>query len=80
MVGEGSTSLTPSPYWRSRRRRKAGFARKPCRGDRSLSPPPPEKARRGWDNPVARWMTYILVVIALTFVFLVLLVDIFHLG
>jgi hypothetical protein len=50
-------------------------------GDRSLSPPPPEPARRSWNNhPVARWTTYVLVVIALTIIFLVLLIDVFHLG
>ena len=50
-------------------------------GNRAGSPPAPLPARRiGWNHPVARWGAYVLVVVALTFVFLWLLVDLFHVG
>jgi hypothetical protein len=50
-------------------------------GNRAGSPPAPLPARRiGWNHPVARWTAYVLVVVALTFVFLWLLVDLFHVG
>jgi hypothetical protein len=59
---------------------EGGIRERALPGDRSLSPPSPPRARRGWNHPVARWITYVVVVIVLTAIFLVLLVDIFHLG
>jgi hypothetical protein len=57
-----------------------GIRERALPGDRSLSPPAPPKARRGWNHPVARWTFYVLVVVGLTAIFLFLLVEIFHLG
>jgi hypothetical protein len=34
----------------------------------------------GWNHSVARIVTYTLIVIALTLVFLVVLINVFHLG
>jgi len=49
--------------------------------NRSESPPSPAPAKRaGWDNTVARIAIYTVIVIVLTFVFLVLLINVFHLG
>jgi len=49
--------------------------------NRSQSPPSPAPAKRmGWNHSVARIVTYTLIVIALTLVFLVLLINVFHLG
>jgi hypothetical protein len=49
--------------------------------NRSESPPSPAPAKRmGWNHPVARIVTYTLIVIVLTLVFLVLLINVFHLG
>jgi len=46
-----------------------------------MSPPPPLATRRvGWNHPVARWTAYLLVVIALTLVFLWLMIDLFKIG
>ena len=59
---------------------EGGIRERALPGDRSLSPPSPPRARRRWSHPVARWITYVVVVIVLTAIFLVLLVDIFHLG
>jgi hypothetical protein len=50
-------------------------------GDRSMSPPSPLAARRvGWNHPVLRWTTYVVIVVALTSFFVFLLVEVFHLG
>jgi hypothetical protein len=49
-------------------------------GDRSLSPPSPPEARRGRHHPVVRMATYVLVVAALTFVFVVILIAVFRVG
>ena len=58
-----------------------GITEVPLAGNRAASPPSPLPARRiGWNHPVARWTAYVLVVVALTFVFLWLLVDLFHVG
>ena len=59
---------------------EGGVLERQLPGDRSLSPPSPPKGRRAWNHPVARWATYILVVIGLTAIFLFLLIEIFHLG
>ena len=59
---------------------EGGVREIPLPGDRSLSPPSPPPARRGWEHPVARRATYVLVVIALTFILVVLLLDVFHLA
>jgi hypothetical protein len=49
--------------------------------NRSQSPPSPAPAKRmGWNHSVARIVTYTLIVIALTLVFLVVLINVFHLG
>ena len=50
-------------------------------GDRSSSPPSPLPARRvAWNHPVARWTAYVLVVSALTLVFLWLMVSLFRIA
>lgn len=49
-------------------------------GDRSLSPPSPPPARRGREHPVARRAAYILLVAALTFIFVVFLIDVLRVG
>ncbi|MDQ6747818.1 MAG: hypothetical protein M3010_06930 [Candidatus Dormibacteraeota bacterium] len=50
-------------------------------GDRSSSPPSPLPGRRiGWNHPAARWTAYLLVVVALTLVFLWLMIDLFRIG
>jgi hypothetical protein len=49
--------------------------------DRSESPPSPAPARRtGLGHPVAKTAMYTIVVLALTGVFLFVLIDIFRLG
>jgi hypothetical protein len=48
---------------------------------RAESPLSPARAKRaGWDHPVARILMYGVIVIVLTLVFLVLLINVFHLG
>ncbi|HEV1997813.1 MAG TPA: hypothetical protein VGR61_06755 [Candidatus Dormibacteraeota bacterium] len=58
-----------------------GITEAPLPGNRAGSPPPPLPARRiGWNQPVARWVASVLFVIALIFVFLWLLFDLFRFG
>jgi hypothetical protein len=60
---------------------EGGVSERRLPGDRKLSPPSPLPARRvGWAHPVLRWLAYVAVVIMLTALFLVILIDIFHLG
>jgi hypothetical protein len=59
---------------------EGGIRERALPGDRSLSPPSPPPARRLWKHPAARWAAYVVVVIALTIVFLLLLTDVFRLG
>ncbi len=50
-------------------------------GNRALSPASPAKARRmGWDHPVSRAVVYLLIVVVLTLVFLLILINLFHLS
>jgi hypothetical protein len=48
--------------------------------DRSLNPPSPRRARRGWDHPVARRATYAVVAVTLAFIFVVVAVGVLRLG
>ncbi|HXO67219.1 MAG TPA: hypothetical protein VN863_04420 [Candidatus Dormibacteraeota bacterium] len=50
----------------------------PLPGDRSMSPPSPPPARRSWEHSVARRATSFLVVVALIFILVVILIDVFR--
>jgi hypothetical protein len=50
-------------------------------GSRAASPPSPARAKRmGCDHPASRAIIYLLIVVVLTFVFLLILINLFHLG
>jgi hypothetical protein len=59
---------------------EGGIRERPLPGDRSLSPPSPPEAHREWKRSLVRRSAYVLVVVVLTFIFVALLIDVFHVG